>query len=191
MHTWEWVAGFPDGSEVKNLLAILGSGRSPGGGHGNPLQYSCLENPMDMEGRAWQDTVYGVVQSKESDMAEHTQEWMARVVMCVGGMCGRGKHTCGSGCGWREDHPGALWPGYNMPPCKAVTDLGAHFSSYQVPHSPQEAALLGQDLRFLSLRPLETHSSGEHRTQTQEIKSHLAPERGQKPLGRNWRFKVP
>ena len=26
---------------------ILGSGRSPGGGHGNPLQYSCLENPMD------------------------------------------------------------------------------------------------------------------------------------------------
>ena len=37
---------------VKNLLAnavslIPGSGRSPGGGHGNPLQYSCLENPMD------------------------------------------------------------------------------------------------------------------------------------------------
>ena len=91
MHTWEWVAGFPGGSEVKNLLAILGSGRSPGGGHGNPLQYSCLENPMDMEGRAWQGTVYGVVQSKESDMAEHTQEWMAWVVMYVGGKCvGRG-----------------------------------------------------------------------------------------------------
>ena len=34
---------------------IPGSGRSPGGGHGNPLQYSCLENPMDRE--AWQDTV--------------------------------------------------------------------------------------------------------------------------------------
>ena len=31
---------------------IPGSGRSPGGGHGNPLQYSCLENPMDR--RAWQ-----------------------------------------------------------------------------------------------------------------------------------------
>ena len=103
--------------------------------------------------------------------------------VCGGEMCGTGKHTCGSGCGWSEDHPGALWPGYNIPPCKAVTDLGAHFSSYQVPHSPQEAALLGQDLRFLSLRPLETHSSGEHRTQTQEIKSHLAPERGQNPWG--------
>ena len=49
--------GFPGGSEVKNPLAnaadagyvgwILGSGRSPGGGNGNPLQYSCLENSMD------------------------------------------------------------------------------------------------------------------------------------------------
>ena len=43
--------------------------------------------------------------------------------------------------------------------------------------------MLGQDLRFLSLRPLETHSNGEHRTQTQEIKSHLAPERSQNPGG--------
>ena len=50
---------------VKNLLAnagdagsILGSGRSPGGGHGNPLQYSCLENPMDRG--AWRATVHGV-----------------------------------------------------------------------------------------------------------------------------------
>ena len=49
--------GFPGGSAVKNLPAdvedagdlgsILGSGRSPGGGNGNPLQYSCLINPMD------------------------------------------------------------------------------------------------------------------------------------------------
>ena len=46
--------GFPDGSAVKNPLAnagdlnlIPGSGRSPGEGNGNPLQYSCLENPTD------------------------------------------------------------------------------------------------------------------------------------------------
>ena len=46
--------GFSDGSEVKNLLANAGdaglipdSGRSPGGGHGNTLQHSCLGNPMD------------------------------------------------------------------------------------------------------------------------------------------------
>ena len=37
---------------------IPGSARSPGGGNGNPFQYSCLENPMDR--RALQTTVYGV-----------------------------------------------------------------------------------------------------------------------------------
>ena len=41
--------------------SIPGSGRSPGGGHGNPLQYSCLENPMDR--KAWQATVHGVAKS--------------------------------------------------------------------------------------------------------------------------------
>ena len=48
--------GFPGGSEVKvsassvgDLGLIPGSGRSPGEGNGNPLQYSCLENPMDGE----------------------------------------------------------------------------------------------------------------------------------------------
>ena len=44
---------------------IPGLAGSPGGGNGNPLQYSCLENPMDRG--AWQTTAYGV--AKESDMA--------------------------------------------------------------------------------------------------------------------------
>ena len=49
--------GFPGGSVVKNMPTsagaegdsgwILESGRTPGGGHGNPLQYSCLDNPVD------------------------------------------------------------------------------------------------------------------------------------------------
>ena len=50
--------GFPGGSEVKasacnagDLGSIPGLGRSPGEGNGNPLKYSCLENPMD--GGAW------------------------------------------------------------------------------------------------------------------------------------------
>ena len=48
--------GFADGSVVKNppanagdMGSISGSGRSPGEGNGNPLQYSCLRNPMDRE----------------------------------------------------------------------------------------------------------------------------------------------
>ena len=40
--------------------SILGSGRSPGGGHGNSPQYSCLENPMDRG--AWQDTAHRVLE---------------------------------------------------------------------------------------------------------------------------------
>ena len=66
--------GFPGGSVVKNLLAnagdegdagwIPGWRRSAREGDGNPLQYSCLENPM--ERGAWGATVHGV--TKESDM---------------------------------------------------------------------------------------------------------------------------
>ena len=61
--------GFPDGSAVKNrsanagdLSSIPGSERSPGGGHGNPLQNSCLENPMDRG--ASQAAVHGVTKSQ-------------------------------------------------------------------------------------------------------------------------------
>ena len=42
--------------------SIPGLGRCPGGGHGNPLQCSCLENPMDRE--AWQAIVHGVAKSR-------------------------------------------------------------------------------------------------------------------------------
>ena len=47
--------------DVRETSLISGSGRSPGGGHGNPLQYSCLEHPMDRG--AWWATVYGVAKS--------------------------------------------------------------------------------------------------------------------------------
>ena len=56
---------FPSGSDGKestcnagDLSSIPALGRSPGGGHGNPLQYSCLENPMDR--RAWRATAHRV-----------------------------------------------------------------------------------------------------------------------------------
>ena len=49
--------------DVKDSDLISGWGKSPGGGNGNPLQYSCLENPMDRG--AWQATVHGVANSQE------------------------------------------------------------------------------------------------------------------------------
>ena len=44
--------------DIRDVGLILGSGRVPGGGNGNPLQYSCLENPMDR--KAWQATVHRI-----------------------------------------------------------------------------------------------------------------------------------
>ena len=62
--TW----GFPHSSDSKestfnaeDLSSIPGLGRYPGGGHGNPLQYSCLENPIYRG--TWQDMVHGVAKS--------------------------------------------------------------------------------------------------------------------------------
>ena len=48
-----------------------GSGRSPGGGHGNPLQYNCLENSMDRG--AWKTAVHGVAKSL-TRLSAHTHE---------------------------------------------------------------------------------------------------------------------
>ena len=65
------VLGFPGGArgkeppasagDVRDMSSIPGSGRSPGGGHGNPLKYPCLDNAKDRG--AWQATVHGVTQS--------------------------------------------------------------------------------------------------------------------------------
>ena len=57
-----WLSGKESACSAGDLGLIPGSGRSTGGGHGNPLQYSCLENPMDRG--AWRAAVCGVVQSR-------------------------------------------------------------------------------------------------------------------------------
>ena len=76
------MGGFPGGSVVKNLPAVQelqetpgsihGLGRSSGGGHGKPLQYSCLEYPMDRG--AWRATVHGVTKSWTWLKQLHTHE---------------------------------------------------------------------------------------------------------------------
>ena len=70
MTSFPQARGFPGGSVDKESAynagdpgSIPGSRRSPGEGHGNPLQYSCLENPMDRG--AWQATVYGVARVRD------------------------------------------------------------------------------------------------------------------------------
>ena len=58
--------------DVRDKRLIPGLGRWPRAGHGNPLQYSCLENPMDR--RAWQTTVHGVTKSRT---------WLRRLRTCA------------------------------------------------------------------------------------------------------------
>ena len=69
--------------DVRDTGSIPGSGRSPGGGHGNPLQYSCLEHPMDRG--AWWATVYGVAKSLAQLKWLSTHTWMYDIcrVLCV------------------------------------------------------------------------------------------------------------
>ena len=55
--------------DIRHVGLISGWERSPGGGHGNPLQYSCLENPM--ERGAWQAIVHGITKSW-AQLSAHT-----------------------------------------------------------------------------------------------------------------------
>ena len=80
--------GVPGGSVVKNLPAssghaedagsIPGSGRSPGGGNGNPLQFSCLGNPTDRG--SWGVTVHRVAESERIEHAHATHRSLSNLV---------------------------------------------------------------------------------------------------------------
>ena len=58
--------------DTEDAGSIPGSGRSPGAGNGNPIQYSCLENPMDIG--AWLTTVHNVAES-QTRLSAHTHTY--------------------------------------------------------------------------------------------------------------------
>ena len=75
--------------------SIPGSGRSPGGGPGNPLQYPCLENPMDRG--AWGATVHGVAES-QTQLGDPTKTTRVSLAACgLPSSCGPGLESTGSG----------------------------------------------------------------------------------------------
>ena len=86
--------------ESRDVDLILGSGRSPGGGHGNPLQYSCLENPTDRG--AWRAAVHRIL---ESDTTEVTKEEVApnQYVYCVYKKRKLGTDTLRQSLTWRGE----------------------------------------------------------------------------------------
>ena len=109
--------GFPGGSPIKNMLASTGDvslvpelRKSPGEGNSNPLQYSCLGNPMD--GGAWWAAVHGVAKSRtrlndftftfhfpalEKEMATHSSvlAWWIPGTAEPGGLSSMGWHRVG------------------------------------------------------------------------------------------------
>ena len=71
-----WLRGKESACNAGDPGSIPGSGRSPGGGNGNPLQYSCLEKPMDRG--AWRATVCGG--RTESDMTEQLSSNIEHII---------------------------------------------------------------------------------------------------------------
>ena len=134
---------FPGGSVVKNLLAdagdsgdvgsISGLGRSPGRGNGNPLQYSCLENPMDRG--SWWATVHRIAKSQTQLIYwVHTHEFKTghrggtwrQVVMCKTFLV-----ELASKAGPREPHFLVFMPVCGPPPpCIGPTWVMERFSDF-------------------------------------------------------------
>ena len=93
--------GLPCGSDGKKSAcnagdpgSILRSGRFPGGGNGNPLQYSCWENPIDRG--AWRATVHGVAKGQTRLRDFHNRFWfLSLLIPCPSRHC---LHQCLWGC---------------------------------------------------------------------------------------------
>ena len=67
----QWLSSKQSACNIGDAGLIPESGRAPGGGHGNPHQYSCLENLMGRE--AWRATVHSVAESSSTEVTEHVR----------------------------------------------------------------------------------------------------------------------
>ena len=76
-----------NGGDLRNVSSIPGSGRSPGGEHGNPLQYSCLQSPMDRG--ALQAIVHGVTNSR-TNLKRLSMQWYSHLTPDVTKLCAAG-----------------------------------------------------------------------------------------------------
>ena len=74
-----------DAGDVREVSLILGLGRSPGRGHGYPLQHSCLENPIDRG--AWWVTVHGVAESETTEQVTLSLLFTLKLFVTVRGVC--------------------------------------------------------------------------------------------------------
>ena len=75
--------------DVRDASSIPGLGRSPGGGHGNPLHYSCLENPKDRG--VWWATVHGITKSRTwlKQLSMHTHKSVYKIKISEGTQLGQ------------------------------------------------------------------------------------------------------
>ena len=90
-----WFSGKESACSVEDLVSIPGLGRSPGGGRGKPLQYSCLENPMDRGAR--QAAVHGVAGSDRTEVAVSTLPTKWRQQHSFPGGSGSKESACSAG----------------------------------------------------------------------------------------------
>ena len=85
LYTGLGFSGGPDGKETARSARSLGSipwlGRFPGEGNGNPLPYSCLENPMDRG--AWKAVVHEVTESGRTEQLTHTRTELSIYSPCL------------------------------------------------------------------------------------------------------------
>ena len=96
------VENLPDNAgDIIDVGWIPGLGRSPGGRHGNPLQYSCLENPMDRE--AWKATVLGITRVGPDLATQHQQPPSldrGGRALALAGHASSGRRTACAVAGW-------------------------------------------------------------------------------------------